>query len=117
VITWPPASDAGGDPVAVHHRTTTVDGLSVFYREAGDPRNPTLVLLHGFPSSSVMFRDLMPRLASRFHLLVPDYPGFGRSEAPPPQAFRYTFDHLAEVVDHFLEQQGADRYALTSWPD
>jgi pimeloyl-ACP methyl ester carboxylesterase len=111
MTTWPAASDAG-DPVAVRHKTTTVDGLSLFYREAGDPRNPTLVLLHGFPSSSVMFRDLMPRLAGRFHLLVPDYPGFGRSEAPPLQAFRYTFDHLAEVVDHFLEQQGADRYAL-----
>ena len=59
-----------------------------------------------------MFRDLMPRLADRFHLLAPDFPGFGRSEAPPPHAFRYTFDHLAEVVDHFLEQRGADRYAL-----
>lgn len=97
---------------AVRHQTTTVDGLSMFYREAGDRRNPTLALLHGFPSSSVMFRDLMPRLADRFHLLAPDYPGFGRSEAPPPHAFRYTFDHLAEVVGHFLEQQGADRYGL-----
>jgi pimeloyl-ACP methyl ester carboxylesterase len=111
VTTWPATSDAG-DPTAVRHRTTTVDRLSLFYREAGDRRHPTLVLLHGFPSSSVMFRDLMPRLADRFHLLAPDFPGFGRSEAPPPHAFRYTFDHLAEVVDHFLEQQGADRYAL-----
>jgi pimeloyl-ACP methyl ester carboxylesterase len=74
--TWPAASDAG-DPVVVRHKTTTVDRLSVFYREAGDPRNPTLVLLHEFSSSSVMFRDLMPRLAGRFHLLVPDYPGSG----------------------------------------
>jgi pimeloyl-ACP methyl ester carboxylesterase len=100
------------EPGAVRHRTTTVDGLRIFYREAGDRRNPTLALLHGFPSSSVMFRDLMPRLADRFHLLAPDYPGFGRSEAPPPGAFGYTFDHLAEVVDRFLEQQGADHYGL-----
>jgi len=96
----------------VRHRTVAVDGLSIFYREAGDARNPTLVLLHGFPSSSVMFRELIPRLADRFHLLAPDYPGFGRSDAPAPNVFRYTFDHLAEIVDHFLEQQRADRYTL-----
>jgi hypothetical protein len=113
VTTWPATSDAG-DPTAVRHRTTTVDGLSLFYREAGDRRHPTLVLLHGFPSSSVMFRDLMPRLADRFHLLAPDFPGFGRSEAPPPHAFRYTFDHLAEVVDHFLEQRGPIATRCTS---
>jgi len=89
-----------------------VDGVRIFYREVGDPRHLTLVLLHGFPSSSVMFRDLMPRLADRFHLLAPDYPGFGRSEAPPPHAFSYTFDHLAAVVDRFLEQQRVSRYAL-----
>lgn len=103
---------ADGDPTAVRHQTTTVDGLRIFYREAGDRRNPSLVLLHGFPSSSVMFRDLMPRLADRFHLLAPDYVGFGRSEAPSPSAFRYTFDRLAEVVDRFLAQQEVDRYAL-----
>jgi pimeloyl-ACP methyl ester carboxylesterase len=89
-----------------------VDGVRIFYREVGDPRHPTLVLLHGFPSSSVMFRDLMPRLADRFHLLAPDYPGFGRSEAPPPHAFSYTFDHLAAVVDRFLEQQRVSCYGL-----
>jgi len=111
MATWNAASEVG-DLVGGRHMTATVDGLSIFYREAGDRRNPTLVLLHGFPSSSVMFRDLMPRLADRFHLLAPDYPGFGRSEAPSPRAFRYTFDHLAEVVDHFLEGQGADRYGL-----
>jgi len=96
----------------VRHRTVAVDGLSIFYREAGDARNPTLVLLHGFPSSSAMFRELIPRLADRFHLLAPDYPGFGRSDAPATDVFRYTFDHLAEIVDHFLEQQRADRYTL-----
>jgi pimeloyl-ACP methyl ester carboxylesterase len=108
----PPEPREVGDLAAVRHRTTTVDGVRVFYREAGDPRHPALVLLHGFPSSSVMFRDLMPRLADRFHLLTLDYPGFGRSEAPPPDAFAYTFDHLAEVVDHFLEQQRVGRYSL-----
>jgi len=107
-----PGESDPGDPTAVRYRTATVDGLRIFYREAGNPRDPTLVLLHGFPSSSVMFRDLIPRLADRFHLLAPDYPGFGRSDAPPPEKFRYTFDHLAEVVDHFLEQQHVVSYSL-----
>jgi pimeloyl-ACP methyl ester carboxylesterase len=89
-----------------------VEGVWICYREAGDPRHPSLVLLHGFPSSSVMFRDLMARLADRFHLLAPDDPGFGRSDAPPPDAFSYTFDHLSEVVDRFLEQQRVDRYSV-----
>ena len=100
------------DPTAVRYRTTTVDGLRIFYREAGDRRNPSLVLLHGFPSSSVMFRDLIPRLADRFHLLAPDFVGFGRSEAPSPDTFRYTFDRLAEIVDRFLTQQAVDHYGL-----
>jgi pimeloyl-ACP methyl ester carboxylesterase len=111
-VTTPPSGIEPDDLAAVIYRTTAVDGLDVFYREAGDRRNPTLVLLHGFPSSSVMFRDLMPRLSDRFHLLAPDYPGFGRSAAPAPSAFRYTFDHLAEVVDRFLQQQRVERYAL-----
>ena len=106
------ANGGTGDLTAVRYGTATVEGLSIFYREAGDPSHPTLVLLHGFPSSSVMFRDLIPRLADRFHLMAPDYPGFGRSDAPPPSAFRYTFDHLTEVVDRFLEQQRIARYAL-----
>ena len=108
----PPESGEVGEFDAVRHRSTMVDGVRIFYREAGDPRHPALVLLHGFPSSSVMFRHLMPRLADRFHLLAPDYPGFGRSEAPPPHAFSYTFDHLAAVVDRFLEQQRVSRYGL-----
>jgi len=111
-MTTPSSGTEPDDLGAVVHRTTTVDGLDLFYREAGDPRHPTLVLLHGFPSSSVMFRDLMPRLSDRFHLLAPDYPGFGRSAAPAPSGFRYTFDHLAEVVDQFLQQQRLDRYTL-----
>jgi pimeloyl-ACP methyl ester carboxylesterase len=96
----------------VRYRTTTVDGLRIFYREAGDPTKPSLVLLHGFPSSSVMFRDLILLLADRVHLIAPDYPGFGRSEAPPPARFAYTFEHLAEVMDHFLAQQNRRRYSL-----
>jgi pimeloyl-ACP methyl ester carboxylesterase len=100
------------DLTAVRYRTTTVDGLSIFYREAGDPSNPTLVLLHGFPSSSVMFRDLIPRLADRFHLIAPDYPGFGRSDSPPPSSFSYTFDRLGEIVDRFLQQRRVARYSL-----
>jgi pimeloyl-ACP methyl ester carboxylesterase len=101
-----------GDLTAVRYRTTKVDGLTIFYREAGDPRHPALVLLHGFPSSSVMFRDLIPRLADRFYLLAPDHPGFGRSDAPAPSTFHYTFDHLTEIVDRFLEQQRIPRYSL-----
>src|SRR6266567_8983727 len=101
-----------GDLAAVRYRTTKVDGLTIFYREAGDPRHPALVLLHGFPSSSVMFRDLIPRLADRFYLIAPDYPGFGRSDAPAPSAFHYTFDHLTEIVNRLLEQQRIARYSL-----
>ena len=96
----------------IHHRTTTVDGLTIFYREAGQPGDPLLVLLHGFPSSSVMFRDLIPGLADRFHVIAPDYPGFGRSDAPAPSQFAYTFDHLAEVMEHFLKARGLSRYSL-----
>jgi len=107
-----PALDDSGDLGAIRFGTTIVEGVSIFYREAGDRRHPSLVLLHGFPSSSVMFRDLIPRLADRFHLIAPDYPGFGGSEAPSPLAFRYTFDHLAEIVDRFLEQQAVSRYSL-----
>ncbi len=101
-----------GDLAAVRYRTTKVDGLTIFYREAGDPRHPALVLLHGFPLSSVMFRDLIPRLADRFYLIAPDYPGFGRSDAPAPSAFHYTFDHLTEIVNRLLEQQRIARYSL-----
>jgi pimeloyl-ACP methyl ester carboxylesterase len=106
----PGAEQAGAFPVT--YQTVTVDGLRIFYREAGDPAAPTLVLLHGFPSSSVMYRDLMLLLAGRFHLIAPDYPGFGRSDAPPPAQFAYTFDHLAQVMEHFLQAKGLTRYSL-----
>lgn len=95
-----------------HYRTTEIDGLKIFYREAGDPKNPALLLLHGFPASSFMFRELIERLSDTFHLIAPDYPGFGYSEAPPRRTFGYTFDHLADVVEKFADHIGLGRYAL-----
>lgn len=103
-------------PVATHTRTTyrtiAVEGLSIFYREAGPKDAPTLLLLHGFPTSSRMFETLIPLLADRWHLVAPDYVGFGHSDAPPPDRFAYTFQHLAEVVDAFTQALHVDRYAL-----
>jgi pimeloyl-ACP methyl ester carboxylesterase len=94
------------------YRTASVDGLNVFYREAGDTKAPTVLLLHGFPTSSHMYRELIPALADRYHIVAPDLPGFGYSDAPARDAFAYTFDHLAEVIDRFTEVTGLDRYAI-----
>src|SRR6201992_413616 len=97
----PPAADSQkGKPMTdrTFHRTATVNGRQVFYREAGDPAAPTILLLHGLATSSQMFRELMPALADRFHLIAPDYIGFGHSEAPAREAFSYTFDNLAAHV-------------------
>jgi pimeloyl-ACP methyl ester carboxylesterase len=94
-----------------YHRVT-VDGVSVFYREAGPAQAPTIVLLHGFPSSSREFDTLMPMLATRYHVIAPDFPGFGQSDAPNPDAYAYTFDHLAQTTNGLLEQLGLKRYAL-----
>ena len=96
----------------IAYRTAEVDGLSVFYREAGAADAPTLLLLHGFPSSSHMFRDLIPLLADEFHLVAPDLPSFGKSDMPNPDKFDYTFDHLADVIDRFTEVLGLDRFAI-----
>ena len=96
----------------VFYRSVVVDGLSIFYREAGRPDAPTLLLLHGFPSSSRMYEPLLTRLSAHYHLVAPDYPGFGHSDAPPAKAFSYTFDHIAQVMSHFTEALGLDRYAL-----
>ena len=96
----------------VHHRRVQVDGLGLFYREAGSPEHPTLLLLHGFPTSSHMFRHLFASLADRFHLVAPDLPGFGFSDAPAREGFAYTFDHLAEVVGKFADALALGRYAL-----
>jgi len=94
------------------YRRISINGISVFYREAGTPDLPVMVLFHGFPSSSHMFRDLMPMLQDCFHLIAPDYPGFGQSEAPSRERFAYTFDHLAEVMDAFLEAIGIEQFYM-----
>ena len=96
----------------IHYRTTTVDAHRIFYREAGNPEHATLLLLHGFPSSSHMFRNLIPLLADRFHIVAPDLPGFGFSQSPPQSEFNYTFDNLAKVIEAFTETIGLMRYAL-----
>ena len=92
--------------VPTSYRSVQVDGLNIAYREAGDPGNPKLVLLHGFPASSHQYRDLIPALAARFHVIAPDYPGFGNSDMPDPAVFGYTFDRLSEITEAFLESQG-----------
>jgi pimeloyl-ACP methyl ester carboxylesterase len=102
----------GTSPRHIHYRTVKVDGLDIFYREAGSPDAPTILLLHGFPTSSHMFRDVIPLLADRFHLIAPDYPGFGYSSTPPPKQFRYTFDRLADVMQRFSDAVSLSRYAL-----
>ncbi|MDR6830740.1 pimeloyl-ACP methyl ester carboxylesterase [Bosea sp. BE271] len=94
------------------YRTLTIDGLDIFYREAGDPSRPTLLLLHGFPASSFMFRELIDRLAADFHLVAPDYPGFGYSAAPSRNGFAYSFDRLADVTAAFTEKLGLKSYWL-----
>ena len=94
---------------AIKYRTTSVDGFSIFYREAGSPGAPKLLLLHGFPTSSHMFRDLIPLLADRFHIIAPDLPGFGKSDMPGKGC---TFDRIAETIDRFTEVVGFDRYAV-----
>jgi pimeloyl-ACP methyl ester carboxylesterase len=97
---------------ATVHRNVQVDGLSIFYREAGPKDAPALLLLHGLPSSSRMFEPLFARLSDRYHLLAPDYPGFGHSDWPDPKKFAYTFDHIAEIMDRFTETLGLSHYSL-----
>jgi pimeloyl-ACP methyl ester carboxylesterase len=96
----------------IKYRAADVDGFKVFYREAGVATAPKLLLLHGFPSSSHMFRDLIPRLADRFHIVAPDLPGFGQSDMPSREKFKYTFDNVASVIDRFTEVIGLSRYAV-----
>lgn len=97
---------------APYYRTQDVTGLKIFYREAGAPAAPTILLLHGFPTSSHMFRDLIPLLALHYHVIAPDLPGFGFSDAPSPSRFTYTFDRLADVMEQFTDTLGLSRYAL-----
>src|SRR5262249_20736221 len=98
--------------MAVTHKTVNIDGLDIFYREAGSAENPTGLLLHGFPTSSQMFRNLMPELATGYHLVAPDYPGFGESSSPPVDQFEYTFDSLANVVERFTQALKLAPYSL-----
>jgi pimeloyl-ACP methyl ester carboxylesterase len=98
--------------VAVHHRYATVNGHRLFYREAGPAEAPTIVLLHGFPTSSHMYRHLIPALSDRYHVVAPDYLGSGASDAPPVEKFEYTFDAVAELTLALLDHIGLDRFAL-----
>ena len=94
------------------YRRLTIDGVDIAYREAGDPANPAVLLLHGFPTSSHMFRKLIPELSADYHVLAPDYPGFGASEAPAAADFDYSFAHLARLMTGFIDAKGVDRYAV-----
>ncbi len=96
----------------VTYRTVTIDDVDIFYREAGDPSRPTILLLHGFPTSSHMFRDLIPALADQFHLVAPDYPGYGFSSMPAVDEFDYSFDNIAQIIEKFADTIGLDRYSL-----
>jgi pimeloyl-ACP methyl ester carboxylesterase len=95
-----------------HHRTTEIDGVKIFYREAGPKEGPVVLLLHGFPTSSHMFRNLIPYLADRYHVLAPDYPGYGQSDAPDFKEFAYTFDRFGDLMDGLMSQLGVKKYAM-----
>jgi pimeloyl-ACP methyl ester carboxylesterase len=114
VTTSSGAPAASGQPAKypTHYRTVAIDGLSIFYREAGLKDGPTILFLHGLPSSSRMFEPLFNRLADRYHLVAPDYPGFGHSDWPNPKEFAYTFDHYAEIMTRFTEVLAIPRYTL-----
>ncbi|WP_088345278.1 MULTISPECIES: alpha/beta hydrolase [Rhodomicrobium] len=106
------ATAAAKAPVTVHYRTATIDGVKIFYREAGPANGPVVLLLHGFPTSSHMFRNLIPQLADTYRVIAPDYPGFGQSDAPDHTKFAYSFGHFADIVDALMGQLGAQKYAL-----
>ncbi len=97
---------------SVSYRTVEIDGVEIFYREAGNPDNPTILLLHGFPTSSHMFRNLIPALADRYHLVAPDYPGYGFSAMPAVDEFDYSFDNIAGLMEQFIDNIGLERYSL-----
>lgn len=106
------ASFASAEISEINYRTEKVGDLEIFYREAGQPSKPTLVLLHGFPTSSQMYRKVLNELKKDYHLIAPDYPGFGESSAPSASEFSYTFDNISTVIDQFLEQKGLTKYTL-----
>src|SRR5499425_1402939 len=101
-----------GGSIMIRYQHATVDGIKIFYREAGSKTAPTILLLHGFPTSSHMFRNLIPALADRFHVIAPDFPGFGFSDSPDRKHFRYTFANLARIVGAFTEKLSLDRFAI-----
>lgn len=107
-----PDAEAADSLAQVRYRTATVDGVEIFYREVGPASAPVILLLHGFPTSSHMFRDLIPRLAPHYRVIAPDYPGYGLSRTPPTTDFTYSFDNLADVMDRFTEALGLDSYTL-----
>ena len=106
------AANAADNPTQVHHRTMEVQGVNIFYREAGPAKAPVVLLLHGFGASSYMFRNLIPQLATKYHVIAPDLPGFGQTGVMPGKPFAYTFDNLASVIDAFTVAKGAERYAM-----
>lgn len=112
VIALSSTAFAAKDSSSITYNTVEIDGVEIFYREAGDPSAPTLLLMHGFPTSSHMFRNLIADLADEFHLVAPDYPGFGNSEQPPMDSFEYTFDNLANLMNEFTQELGLDRYSI-----
>jgi len=97
---------------ATHYNTVEIDGIDIFYREAGPADAPTILLLHGYPTSSHMFRNLIADLSDSYHLLAPDYPGYGRSEQPPMSTFDYTFENMSLLMEGFLEKKGVDKYSI-----
>src|SRR5258708_21834996 len=103
---------AGSMEQQVSYRSVVVDGISIFYREAGPKTAPTILLLHGLPSSSRMFQPLLTRLADNYHLVAPDYPGFGHSDWPDPKQFAYSFDHIAQLMNGFTQALGLSHYTL-----
>ncbi|NCD70848.1 alpha/beta fold hydrolase [Mucilaginibacter agri] len=102
----------GFDSTKVKYKTISIESQDIFYREAGSPDKPTLLLLHGFPTSSHMFRNLINALSGKYHLVAPDYPGFGNSSMPLVSEFEYTFDHLADIIDQFIKALGLTKYSL-----
>lgn len=109
VLTLPVRAD---EPNDISYKTVTIENVEIFYREAGDPKRPTLLLLHGFPTSSHMFRELIPALADQFHLVAPDYPGYGFSSMPGVDEFDYSFDNIARIIERFIDEIGLDRYSM-----
>ncbi len=99
-------------PATVRYKSEKIDGLNIFYREAGPKNAPTVLLLHGFPTSSHMFRDLLPKLADKYHVIAPDYPGYGYSSMPSVDEFQYTFDNLTEIVDKLIQKVGVTKYSI-----